>query len=126
MEEGRWSGQVMETSNPIWKLGIGISFSEGSSGHDMHSSRRSQTMEITLFVEDIPEGMDNGELKKLFLRYGVVMDAYIPGKRNKAGKRFGFVRYDCAVAAEVAIQRTNGLWIKDKQLKVKRADFVRR
>ncbi|GAB2282179.1 Splicing factor [Dionaea muscipula] len=83
---------------------------------NMHSNRRSQTMEITLFVEDIPEAMDNGELKKLILRYGVVMDAYIPGKRNKAGKRFGFVGYNCAVAAEVAIQRTNGLWIKDRRV----------
>ncbi|GAB2299275.1 hypothetical protein Dimus_033346 [Dionaea muscipula] len=61
----------------------------------------------------------------LFSKFGVVKDVYIPRKKNKGGKRFGFgfVRYDCSVAAEVAIQKTNGLWIQDKELKVKIADF---
>ncbi|GAB2289474.1 hypothetical protein Dimus_023784 [Dionaea muscipula] len=80
---------------------------------------------ITIFVNNIPEAMGQNELKKLFSKFGVVMDAFIPRKRSKAGKLFGFVRYSCSVAAEVAIQKTNGLWIQSNQLKVKVADFGR-
>ncbi|GAB2299813.1 hypothetical protein Dimus_033866 [Dionaea muscipula] len=63
--------------------------------------------------------------RRFFSRFGVVKDTFIPRKRNKVARRFGFVRYDCSVAAGVAIQRTNSLWIQDKELKVKRANFER-
>ncbi|GAB2274223.1 Serine arginine-rich splicing factor 2 [Dionaea muscipula] len=57
--------------------------------------------------------------------FGVVKDVFIPRKKSKIGKRFGIVRYDCLVAASVAIQKTNGIWIQGKELKVKVADFDR-
>ncbi|GAB2301652.1 hypothetical protein Dimus_035684 [Dionaea muscipula] len=79
-----------------------------------------------IFVEDVPESMNQVELRKLFSRFGVVIDAFIPRKLNKGKRRFGFVRYDCPVAAEVAIQRTNGIWIRNKESKVKFADFGRK
>ncbi|GAB2276772.1 hypothetical protein Dimus_011488 [Dionaea muscipula] len=47
----------------------------------------------------------------------------LAGKRSKRGRRFGFVRYDCPVAADVAIQKTNEVWIQDKELMVKYAEF---
>ncbi|GAB2270372.1 hypothetical protein Dimus_005275 [Dionaea muscipula] len=71
------------------------------------------------------KSMKERDLWKLFSRSGVVKDVFIPRKRNKAGRRYGFVRYDCPVAVEVGIQKTNGLWVKDKELKVKQADFAR-
>ncbi|GMP52740.1 hypothetical protein CsSME_00018444 [Camellia sinensis var. sinensis] len=37
--------------------------------------------------------------------------------------RFGFVRYDCLVAATMALQKTDGMWCDDKALKVKMAQF---
>ncbi|GAB2272478.1 hypothetical protein Dimus_007302, partial [Dionaea muscipula] len=46
----------------------------------------------------------------MFSSFGVVKDAFIPQKKT----------------AEVAIQKTNGTWIKDKELKVKVADFARK
>ncbi|GAB2274124.1 hypothetical protein Dimus_008895 [Dionaea muscipula] len=57
--------------------------------------------------------------------FGVVKDAYIPRKRSKDGKHFGFIRYDCTVATELAIHKTNGLWIDDKELIVKMVEFDR-
>ncbi|GAB2284181.1 hypothetical protein Dimus_018648 [Dionaea muscipula] len=69
--------------------------------------------------------MDNSCLFSLFSKFGVVKDAFIPRKTSKEGKRFGFVRYDCSVAAEVTIQKTNGLSIKEKVLKVKAANYAR-
>ncbi|GAB2270966.1 hypothetical protein Dimus_005823 [Dionaea muscipula] len=52
---------------------------------------------ITLFVEDLPDNMDHVAMYKLFAKYAV----------------------------EVAIQKTNGLWISDKELKVKMAELHR-
>ncbi|GAB2280951.1 Serine/arginine-rich splicing factor 12 [Dionaea muscipula] len=77
----------------------------------------------TLFVEDIPDSMNYVEMNKLFAKFGVVRDVYLPKRRSMAGKRFGFVCYDCSVTADVAIQRTNGVWMHDKELKVKFADL---
>ncbi|GAB2280689.1 Splicing factor [Dionaea muscipula] len=78
---------------------------------------------FTLFVDDIPDSMDHIDISKLFARFGLVRDVFLPRKRSKAGKKFVFVRYDCPVAAEVAIKRMNGVWMHDKELKVKMADF---
>ncbi|GAB2266982.1 Serine arginine-rich splicing factor 2 [Dionaea muscipula] len=81
---------------------------------------------ISLYVEDIPDSYANGDLHRLFSMFGVVKDVFIPRKISKMGKRFGFVRYDCLVSVEVAIQKVHGVWIQDKELKVKIADFVRK
>ncbi|GMP48917.1 hypothetical protein CsSME_00016098 [Camellia sinensis var. sinensis] len=78
----------------------------------------------TIFVDEIPHLMNPKGLYTIFSNFGVVKDVYIPDKRRKATKtRFGFVRYDCPVAAEIAIQKANGVWCGDKALKVKKADF---
>ncbi|KAL7230469.1 hypothetical protein ACSBR2_008864 [Camellia fascicularis] len=83
-----------------------------------------KTEVITIFVDNIPESMDAKGLFNLFRKFGVVKDAFIPGKRRRVlGSRFGFVQYDCEVAAEMAIEKADGLWCDNKALKVKRAEF---
>lgn len=54
----------------------------------------------------------------------MVQDVFIPYKRKRStNTRFGFVRFNCFVAATVAVQKTNGLWVDDKAIKVKHADL---
>ncbi|XP_028061432.1 uncharacterized protein LOC114264892 [Camellia sinensis] len=78
----------------------------------------------TIFVDELPDSMTPRSLFTLFNNFGVVKDAFIPAKRRKAtGSRFGFVRYDCNVAAEMAVLKTDGLWCDNKALKVKKAEF---
>ncbi|KAL7204432.1 hypothetical protein ACSBR2_017496 [Camellia fascicularis] len=78
----------------------------------------------TVFVDEIPESMNPKGLYTLFTNFGIVKDAFIPNKKRKVtNSRIGFVRYDCPVAAEMAIQKMNGTWCDDKFLKVKRIDF---
>ncbi|KAL7209634.1 hypothetical protein ACSBR1_031233 [Camellia fascicularis] len=85
---------------------------------------RKETEVVTIFVDNIPESMDSKGLFNLFRKFGVVKDVFIPGKRRRAsGSKFGFVRYDCEVAAEMVIQKADGLWCDNKALKVKRAEF---
>ncbi|KAL7261128.1 hypothetical protein ACSBR1_006719 [Camellia fascicularis] len=79
---------------------------------------------ITVFVDNLPESIDPKGLFTLFNKFGVVKDVFIPNKMRKTfNTRFGFVRYDYTVAAAVAIQKANGLWVDDRALKVKEADF---
>ncbi|GMP29300.1 hypothetical protein CsSME_00004464 [Camellia sinensis var. sinensis] len=55
------------------------------------------------------------------------LDVFIPFKRRKVtNSRFGFVRFDCPVVADIAIQKANGLLVDDKVLDVKTATFDRR
>ncbi|GAB2279522.1 hypothetical protein Dimus_014162 [Dionaea muscipula] len=68
---------------------------------------------ISLFVEDIQESMEYVEMKSLFAKFGV----------ESIEQAIRLIGYECSVAADVAIQKSNGLWIKDKELKVKLADF---
>ncbi|KAL7193936.1 hypothetical protein ACSBR2_025556 [Camellia fascicularis] len=79
---------------------------------------------FTLFVDNLPESMVPRKLHDLFNKFGVVIDVFIPQKRRKAtNTRFGFVRSDCSIAADVAEQKANGLWVDDKSLSVKVAEY---
>ncbi|XP_028081066.1 serine/arginine-rich splicing factor 2-like [Camellia sinensis] len=85
---------------------------------------RKKTEVVTIFVDNIPESMDAKGFFNLFRKFAVVKDVFIPRKRRRVlGSRFGFVRYDCEVAAEMAILMVDGLWCDNKALKVKRAQF---
>ncbi|XP_028103520.1 serine/arginine-rich splicing factor 2-like [Camellia sinensis] len=68
--------------------------------------------------------MNSKMMGDIFRKFGVVKDVYIPLKRRKVrNTRFAFVRYDCEVAAEIAVQKANGIWMEDKQLVVKHTDY---
>ncbi|KAL7250486.1 hypothetical protein ACSBR1_012489 [Camellia fascicularis] len=68
--------------------------------------------------------MSPKSLSTMFNKFRVVNDAFIPAKRRKAtGSRFGFVRYDCKVPAEMVVVKADGLWCDNKALKVKKAEF---
>ncbi|KAL7196389.1 hypothetical protein ACSBR1_036412 [Camellia fascicularis] len=65
---------------------------------------------FTLFVDNSLSAMDAKTLSKLFTQFGIVKDVFIPFKRRTvSNSRFGFVRFDCLVSADIAIQKANGL-----------------
>ncbi|KAL7193429.1 hypothetical protein ACSBR2_025108 [Camellia fascicularis] len=69
---------------------------------------------FTLFVDNLPESVVPRKLHDLFNKFGVVKDVFIPQKKRKVrNTRFGFVRYDCSIAADVAEQKANGLCVDD-------------
>ncbi|KAL7260205.1 hypothetical protein ACSBR1_005968 [Camellia fascicularis] len=79
---------------------------------------------FTIFVDNLPESMTSKDLLMLFTKFRVVKDVFIPMKRRKqTGSRFGFVRYGCRVSMAVAVQKANGIWLENKELIVKKADF---
>ncbi|KAL7164615.1 hypothetical protein ACSBR2_040501 [Camellia fascicularis] len=79
---------------------------------------------FTFFVDILPWSMSRKGLHTLFTKFAVIRDVFIPNKTRKATKsRFGFVRYDCQVAAAMAVQKANGVWCNDNELKVKVVAF---
>ncbi|KAL7213565.1 hypothetical protein ACSBR2_016149 [Camellia fascicularis] len=81
---------------------------------------------FTVFVDNLPQTMDVRSLFKLFTKFGIVKDVFIPFKRRVVTKsRFGFVRFDCSVAADIAIQKANGQLVDDRVLEVKNAIYDR-
>ncbi|GAB2280111.1 Serine arginine-rich splicing factor 2 [Dionaea muscipula] len=83
--------------------------------------RQSEDVEFSVFVDDIPTDMELNDVRRVFKNFGIVTDVFLPRKKSVRGTRFGFVRYNCEVAAWMAVEKGNGLWIKDKQLKVNMA-----
>ncbi|KAL7197887.1 hypothetical protein ACSBR2_020416 [Camellia fascicularis] len=76
---------------------------------------------FTIFVDNIPNSVNPKGLHNLFTKFGVVKDVFIPNKRRRiTNTRFGFVRFDCKVEANVAVQKGNGLWVDDKAIEGRR------
>ncbi|KAK8606858.1 hypothetical protein V6N13_052612 [Hibiscus sabdariffa] len=61
----------------------------------------------TLFIHNLPKKMHWKGLWATFGHHGDVVDAFIPKKRSRKGKRFRFVRYSSREDAERAISRLN-------------------
>ncbi|KAL7228748.1 hypothetical protein ACSBR2_007444 [Camellia fascicularis] len=81
---------------------------------------------FTVFVDNLPSAMDAKILFNLFTKFGIVKDVFIPAKRRiVTNSRFGFVRFDCYVAADIAIQKRNGLLVDDMVLEVKKVTYVK-
>ncbi|KAL7163175.1 hypothetical protein ACSBR2_039302 [Camellia fascicularis] len=77
---------------------------------------------FNIFMDNLPESMKPKGLIMLFTKFGIVKDVFIPMKRRKlTGSRFGFIGYGCRVSRDVAVQKANGIWIENKELKVKKA-----
>ncbi|KAL7264043.1 hypothetical protein ACSBR1_002075 [Camellia fascicularis] len=69
--------------------------------------------------------MDAKTVFELFTKFRIAKDVFIPAKRRiVTNSRFGFVRFDCHVVADIAIQKENGLLVDDMVLVIKKTTFV--
>ncbi|GLU16462.1 hypothetical protein SLE2022_328950 [Rubroshorea leprosula] len=76
----------------------------------------------TFFFYNFPEELEAKFLWNSFRLYGKAVDVYIPSKRDKRGKRFGFVRM-ARVKNELQMERQlNTMWISSYKMKVEIAD----
>ncbi|KAK9046317.1 hypothetical protein V6N11_052209 [Hibiscus sabdariffa] len=62
-------------------------------------------------------------LKKLFQRFGNVLDVFIPQKRDFSGFNFGFFRFSTIREAETAVLMFGGAWVVDRRIIVNLAKF---
>ncbi|GKA05925.1 RNA-directed DNA polymerase, eukaryota, reverse transcriptase zinc-binding domain protein [Tanacetum coccineum] len=52
-----------------------------------------QRISMSVFITSFPEQSCANDLWNACMQYGYVVDAFIPNRRSKGGKRFGFVRF---------------------------------
>jgi CUG-BP- and ETR3-like factor len=72
-----------------------------------------------LFIYHLPRDVSDSDLGTLFAPFGNVVSAKVfVDKKTSDSKGFGFVSYDSAAAAEVAISTMNGYQIGTKRLTV--------
>ncbi|CAL5354769.1 unnamed protein product [Camellia sinensis] len=75
-------------------------------------------------------GFDSPKPQELFSERRFVNEKYIKLLVHQLSpcdfsRHFISERYNCSVAADMAVQKANGLWCDDKALKVKMADFAK-
>ncbi|GLT76721.1 hypothetical protein SLA2020_483640 [Shorea laevis] len=77
---------------------------------------------VTYFFYNFPEDLQAKDLWQRFRVYGRVVDVFLPARRDKWGKRFGFVRMAGVQEIPNMERRLNEIWFNSYKLRVKLAD----
>ena len=100
-------------------------FELGTNGNGQHENGNNNTKPregpegANLFIYHLPRDVSDSDLGTLFAPFGNVVSAKVfVDKKTSDSKGFGFVSYDSATAAEVAISTMNGYQIGSKRLTV--------
>lgn len=79
---------------------------------------------VSLYVDNIPTGVDVAWLRSIFNNHGQVIEAFIPVNRvSKYNTKFGFVRFKTMEEALEAIHALNGKIVQNFCIHVKIARF---
>ncbi|GJV46607.1 nucleotide-binding alpha-beta plait domain-containing protein [Tanacetum coccineum] len=79
----------------------------------------------SIFVTNLPDKFIAKDLRNVCKQYGNVVDAFIPNRRSKAGKRFGFVRFIKKIDVEILVNNLCTIWIGRHKLHANVARFQR-
>ncbi|PWA70432.1 ATPase, AAA-type, core [Artemisia annua] len=80
---------------------------------------------ISIFVSNFPESFSAKDLFHVCKQYGHVVDSFIPTKRAKDGKRFGFVRFINVFSIERLVNNLCTIWVGHLKLNANVARFNR-
>ncbi|GJS85770.1 RNA-directed DNA polymerase, eukaryota [Tanacetum coccineum] len=79
----------------------------------------------SVFVTNFPEQTSAKDLWNACKQYGHVVDAFIPNKRSKVGKRFGFVHFIKVFDVERLVGNLCTVWISRHRIHANAARFYR-
>ncbi|XP_057445071.1 uncharacterized protein LOC130737342 [Lotus japonicus] len=79
----------------------------------------------TFFFTHFPDNFDERRMWKVFERWGRVVDIYIPRKRTKEEKRFGFVRMVGIADPEYLARQIDQMFIGNMKLYVNVPRFAK-
>ncbi|GJX71517.1 nucleotide-binding alpha-beta plait domain-containing protein [Tanacetum coccineum] len=90
-------------------------------------SKEDEVLKIStsVFISNFPDTCTAKDLFNSCKLYGQVVDAFIPNKRTKAGKRFGFVRFIKVFDAKRLVDNLSTIWIGRFKLWANIARFQR-
>jgi RNA recognition motif-containing protein len=77
----------------------------------------------SFFVTNFPDECKAVDLWPKFAHFGRVGEVYIPEKRDKQGRRFGFVKFRDVRDAEEQLKLLSDIWIGTYKLRVNLARF---
>ncbi|KAK8573879.1 hypothetical protein V6N13_096810 [Hibiscus sabdariffa] len=84
---------------------------------------RKRRQAITLYVNNISETLHWKGLWQAFGRHGEVIDAFIASKKNREGRRFGFIRTVTRTDANRMIERLNNFHLFGSKITVSLSHF---
>ncbi|GKA80109.1 RNA-directed DNA polymerase, eukaryota [Tanacetum coccineum] len=84
-----------------------------------------QRISMSVFVTSFPEQSYAKDLWNACMQYGYVVDAFIPNRRSKGGKRFGFVRFIKVFDVERLVSNLCMMWIGKCRIHANVARFQR-
>ncbi|GJU20654.1 nucleotide-binding alpha-beta plait domain-containing protein [Tanacetum coccineum] len=80
---------------------------------------------VSVYISNFPESCSAKDLFHQCKQYGHVVDSFIPNKRSKSGKRFGFVRFINVFNEERLVNNLCTVWIGRYKLQANIARFKR-
>ncbi|GJX93966.1 nucleotide-binding alpha-beta plait domain-containing protein [Tanacetum coccineum] len=94
---------------------------------DSYRSKEEDVMKISTstFVSNLPDRFGAKDLWNTCQAYGHVIDTYIPNRRSKAGKRFGFVRFIKVHEVDRLVNSLCTVWVGRNKLHANVARFQR-
>ncbi|GJU20617.1 RNA-directed DNA polymerase, eukaryota, reverse transcriptase zinc-binding domain protein [Tanacetum coccineum] len=93
----------------------------------MYRSKEDELAKLSssIFVTNFPDKFSAKELWTVCKQYGTVVDAFIPDRRSKAGKRFGFVRFIKIFDVDRLVNNLCTIWVGRFKLHANIARFQR-
>lgn len=79
----------------------------------------------SFYFSDFPDDWKVSDMWKSFRPFGTIVDVFVPTKRDKNGRRFGFVRYKGIRDTESLENSLKALWIGEQNIFIKLARFRR-
>ncbi|GKA96937.1 nucleotide-binding alpha-beta plait domain-containing protein [Tanacetum coccineum] len=79
----------------------------------------------SIFVSNFPDSCSSKDLFHACKQYGHVVDSFIPSKRAKDGKRFGFIRFINVFNVERLVNNLCTIWVGRLKLNANVAKFNR-
>ncbi|XVF31067.1 hypothetical protein REPUB_Repub16aG0113400 [Reevesia pubescens] len=97
-------------------------FSHGSSSRLPRFDEKFLKDTISFFFSNLRDKWSSKDLWFLFARYGAglgrIADVFIPGKTDKRGGRFGFVKFKEVKDVKAMLQKLNMIWLGSFKLRV--------
>ncbi|KAL4567318.1 hypothetical protein LXL04_022899 [Taraxacum kok-saghyz] len=104
---GRHSNQTGGRLGEQWQQVNRRKFTRG--GGDRFESADMSKMVTIFYVTGFPDRWYNSMLRKAFQGFGVLVDAVVPGRRDKRGSTFGIVKFLKVIDVDSLLHKFNGL-----------------
>uniref|UniRef100_A0A7C9A4X2 RRM domain-containing protein n=1 Tax=Opuntia streptacantha TaxID=393608 RepID=A0A7C9A4X2_OPUST len=97
-------------------------------GSSRHVGRRRvpRRQEFTVFVDNLPQQLDHYGLKGVFRKAENVSDVYVPLKKARRRRKFGFVRFWNQGEATQSVLLLNNSFVKGSKIHVSMAKYEKK